>query len=336
MNQQATNAQFTQRRLTSSRAMCEAIAHEMRVDPGVFVMGEDVAALGGVFDNTQGLLEEFGPERVRDTPISETAFIGAAVGAATAGLRPIVDLMFVDFLGVCFDPIFNLAAKNNYFSGGVVNVPMVLTTAIGGGYGDAGQHSEVLYATFAHMPGLKIVSPSNAYDAKGLMTTAIRDLNPVIYMYHKGLQGLGWLPTETGAMTAVPEEDYSIPFGRAAVKRHGKDVTVVALGMMVHRALEAAQTLAEAGIESEVIDLRSIVPLDIETIINSVNKTKRLVVIDEDYRNCGVPAEIIAEIAERDPGVFSAPPRRVTYPDIPIPFQPGAGAPCFARYSTYS
>ena len=179
------------RRLTIARAMSEAIAQNMRADPTVFVMGEDIGKLGGVFGTTQGLLEEFGEERIRDTPISETAFIGAAVGAATQGMRPIAELMFVDFFGVCMDAIYNLAAKNAYFSGGAQPCPMVLMTAVGGGYSDGGQHSQCLYGTFAHLPGMKVVSPSNAYDAKGLMNAAIADNNPVVFMFHKGLQGMG-------------------------------------------------------------------------------------------------------------------------------------------------
>ena len=193
-----------ERKLTIARAMAEATAQEMRKDQSVFVMGEDIGQLGGVYGNTRGLIEEFGAERIRDTPISETAFIGAAVGAAQDGMRPIVELMFVDFFGVCFDAIYNLMAKNIYFSGGNVQVPMVLMTSGGGGYSDGGQHSQVLYSTFAHLPGMKVVCPSNAYDAKGLMTTAIRDNNPVIYMYHKSLQGMGWLGTEDGATVHTP------------------------------------------------------------------------------------------------------------------------------------
>ena len=198
--------QSNERKLTIARAMAEALAQEMRGDERVFVMGEDIGALGGVYGNTRGLLDEFGAERVRDTPISETAFIGAAVGAAQDGMRPVVELMFVDFFGVCFDAIYNLMAKNIYFSGGSVKVPMVLMTSTGGGYSDAGQHSQCVYGTFAHLPGMKVVAPSNAYDAKGLMTAAIRDDSPVVFMYHKSLQGMGWLGTEPGATVHTPEE----------------------------------------------------------------------------------------------------------------------------------
>lgn len=311
---------MAQRNLTISNAMSEAIGQEMEADPKVFVMGEDVGIYGGIFGSTTGLYQRFGGERVRDTPISETGFIGAAVGAAMAGMRPIVELMFVDFFGVCMDPIYNLAAKNIYFAGGNVRVPMVLMTAVGGGYSDGGQHSQTLHATFAHMPGLKVVVPSNAYDAKGMMISAIRDDNPVVYMFHKGLQGLGWMTSPQTAMANVPNEAYVVPFGECAVRRKGADVTIVALGLMVHRALEAAAALEKDGIDAEVVDLRSLVPLDREGIFRSVEKTGRLVVADEDYISYGVTAEIIASIAERDARVFKSSPKRVAYPDIPIPF----------------
>ena len=320
MNEQVSSVVANERRLTIARAMAEAIAQEMRTDPSVFVMGEDIAQLGGVFGNTRGLLDEFGAERVRDTPISETAFIGAATGAASDGMRPVVELMFVDFFGVCFDAIYNCMAKNAYFSGGNVKVPVVLMTSTGGGYSDAGQHSQCLYATFAHLPGMKVVTPSNAYDAKGLMTSAIRDDNPVIYMFHKALQGMGWLGTEPGATVHVPEEVYEIPFGKAAVARQGKDVTIVGVGMGVHNGLKAAEKLAENGVSAEVVDLRTLVPLDRDTVFNSVAKTGRLIVVDEDYKSYGVSGEIIATVAERDASVLKAAPQRVTYPDIPIPF----------------
>lgn len=316
----AIKPQVNERRFTIARAMAEAIAQEMRVDPSVFVMGEDIAQLGGVFGNTRGLLEEFGSERIRDTPISETAFMGAAVGAASDGMRPIVELMFVDFFGVCFDAIYNLMAKNVYFSGGTVNVPVVLMTSTGGGYCDAGQHSQTLYGTFAHLPGMKVVCPSNAYDAKGLMVSAIRDNSPTIYMFHKGLQGMGWLGTEAGATVHVPEESYAIPFGKAAVVREGTDVTIVGVAMGVHNGLKAAEKLAAEGVSAEVVDLRTLVPLDRDTVFNSVKKTGRLIVVDEDYKSYGVTGEIIATIAERDISVLKASPQRVAYPDIPIPF----------------
>lgn len=308
------------KRLTIARAMADAIAEEMRVDRRVFVMGEDIGPLGGVFGNTRGLIEEFGPERVRDTPISETGFIGAAVGAAMDGMRPVVELMFADFVGVCLDIIYNAAAKNCYFSGGSVNVPMVLMTSTGGGYSDGGQHSQCLYGTFAHLPGMKVVVPSNSYDAKGLMTAAIRDPNPVIYMFHKRLQGMGWLGTEKGATVSCPETSYTVPIGKAKTVREGSDVTVVSLGWGVHIALHAADALAKEGVDVEVLDLRSLVPLDRDHVFASVRKTGHLVVVDEDYQSYGVTGEIIATVAERDISVLKSSPQRVAYPDIPIPY----------------
>lgn len=309
-----------ERRLTIARAMAEAMQQEMQRDPTVFVMGEDIGGFGGIFGNTRGLFEEFGKERVRDTPISETGFISAAVGAAMDGMRPVVELMFVDFFGVCFDAIYNQMAKNTYFSGGNASVPMVLMTSTGGGYSDAGQHSQCLYGTFAHLPGMKVVSPSNAYDAKGLMTAAIRDDNPVVYMFHKGLQGMGWLGTKAGATVNTPEEEYTVEIGKAKVVRKGTDVTLVGLAMGVHNALKAADKLAEDGISAEVVDLVSLVPLDRETVINSVAKTGRLIVVDEDYHSYGVSGEIIATVTEHDISKLKASPARVTFPDVPIPY----------------
>lgn len=313
------NQKDKKRKLTIAKAMSEALGQAMTADENVFVMGEDVGPLGGVFGTTGGLFEKFGAERVRDTPISETAFIGAAAGAATLGMRPVVELMFVDFFGVCMDVIYNMAAKNAYFSGGTQPVPMVLMTSVGGGYSDGGQHSQCLYATFAHLPGLKVVVPSNAYDAKGLMMAAIRDDNPVVFMFHKSLQGMGWLGTVQGSITDVPEEAYEVPIGKAEIKRPGTDITLVGLGATLHQALEAAVELEKDGIEAEVIDLRSLVPLDRDALIKSVTKTGRLVVIDDDYMSYGLSGEIITSVVEA--GVtFKAPPRRVAYPDIPIPF----------------
>lgn len=315
-----TIVKSNERKLTIARSMAEALAQEMRIDPTVFVMGEDIGTLGGVYGNTRGLIEEFGPERVRDTPISETGFIGAAVGAAQDGMRPVVELMFVDFFGVCFDAIYNLMAKNIYFSGGHLKVPMVLMTSTGGGYSDGGQHSQCLYGTFAHLPGMKVVAPSNAYDAKGLMTAALRDDSPVVYMYHKGLQGMGWLGTEPGATVHVPEDSYTVEIGRAKVVREGRDVTIVSLGIGVHHALKAADTLAQQNVSAEVVDLRSLVPLDRDTIRASVAKTGRLIVVDEDYHSFGVSAEVIASVVEHDLSVLKAAPVRVAYPDVPIPY----------------
>jgi len=315
-----TGTKTNERKLTIARSMAEALAQEMRVDPTVFVMGEDIGQLGGVYGNTRGLFDEFGAERVRDTPISETAFISAAVGAAQDGMRPVVELMFVDFFGVCFDAIYNLMAKNIYFSGGKLKVPMVLMTSTGGGYSDGGQHSQCLYGTFAHLPGMKVVAPSNAYDAKGLMTAALRDDSPVVYMYHKGLQGMGWLGTEPGATVHVPEEDYTVEIGKAKVVREGRDVTIVSLGIGVHQALKAAEKLAQQNVSAEVLDLRSLVPLDREAIRASVAKTGRLIVVDEDYHSYGVSGEVIATVVEHDISVLKKSPVRIAYPDVPIPY----------------
>ncbi|ADD07559.1 2-oxoacid dehydrogenase E1 component beta subunit (plasmid) [Natrialba magadii ATCC 43099] len=316
---QQESTQTVDRELTMSRAMVEAIADEMRTNEEVFYMGEDVADYGGIFDSTQGLLDEFGHDRIMDVPISETAYLGAAVGAAQAGMRPIAELMFVDFFGVAMDQIYNQMAKNTYMSGANVTVPMVLTAAVGGTYNDAAQHSQTLYGTFAHLPGMKVVVPSTAYDAKGLMHNAIRDDDPVVYMFHKRLMGIGWMPAPDGPKTPVPEEAYTIPFGSADVKREGADVTVVTLGLHVHRALEAAETLAEDDIDTEVIDLRTLVPVDTDTILESVEKTGRLVVVDEDYRSYGVTSEIIARVAEADLASLEA-VDRLAVPDVPIPY----------------
>ena len=309
------------RKLTMAQAISEAIGIELARDPNVFVMGEDIGKYGGIFGATGGLLERFGPERIMDTPISETAFIGAATGAAAAGMRPIVELMFVDFFGVCMDQIYNHLAKNTYMSGGAVRLPVVLMTAIGGGYNDAAQHSQCLYATFAHVPGLKVVVPSNAYDAKGLMLQAIRDDNPVMFMFHKGIMGLPWMAYFEGSTTEVPEGDYTIPFGKARVVREGTDLSIVTLSQMVHKAEIAARQLADAGLSAEVIDLRTLVPLDRDAVLESVGKTGRLLVVDEDYRSFGLTGEISAIVAENlDRLALRSPVRRLAVPDVPIPY----------------
>ena len=308
------------RRLTTAKAISEAIAQEMERDPEVFVMGEDVAAYGGIFGATTGLLDQFGPTRIIDTPISETGFIGAGIGAAVEGMRPVVELMFVDFFGVCMDQIYNHMAKIHYESGGHVTVPMVLMTAVGGGYSDGAQHSQCLWGTFAHLPGLKVVVPSNPYDAKGLMTSAIRDDNPVLYMFHKGVMGLPWMAKNPRSIGPVPAESYEVPIGKAAVARPGRDVTVVSLSLSLQRCLDVADELAGEGLEAEVVDLRSVVPLDREAILESVGRTGKIVVVDEDYRSFGLSGEIAATIVESDPGLLRAPFTRVAYPDVPVPY----------------
>ena len=309
-----------ERRLPMFKAIAEAIDQEMERDPSVFYMGEDVGVYGGIFGVTQGLYEKYGPERIRDTPISEAGFIGAAVGAAAVGMRPIVELMFVDFMGVTFDQIFNHMAKNHYMSGGQVKMPVVLTTAIGGGYSDAAQHSQVLYALFAHVPGLKVVVPSNSYDAKGLMIQSIREDDPVVYMFHKGVLGLPWMPYPETALTHVPEEPYTIPLGKARIVRRGRHATIVSSALMVHRALEAAEKLEKEGISVEVIDVRTLVPLDRKTIIESVKETGRLIVVDEDYKSYGLTGEVVASVVEEAHTYLKAPAKRIAVPDVPIPY----------------
>lgn len=309
-----------QRIIPMYQAIAEAIRQEMERDPSVFVMGEDVGVYVGIFGATYELWKRFGDERVRDTPISEMGFVGAAVGAALEGMRPIVEVMFVDFIGACFDQVLNHMSKITYMSGGQLKIPVVLMTAIGGGYNDAAQHSQCLYSLFAHLPGLKVVVPSTPYDAKGLMIQAIRDDNPVVYCFHKGLMGLPWMTILEATWAPVPEEPYTIPFGVADIKREGKDVTIVAVAMMVHRALEAAEMLAKEGIEVEIIDLRTLVPLDKEAVIRSVKKTHRLLVVDEDYKSFGLSGEIVSLVAEEALEYLDAPPRRLAVPDVPIPY----------------
>jgi pyruvate/2-oxoglutarate/acetoin dehydrogenase E1 component len=314
--------------ITFREAINEAIRLEMRRDPTVILMGEDVAggarlphvegrgeeAWGGVLGVTKGLAKEFGRSRVLDTPISESAFIGAAVGAATTGLRPIAELMFVDFFGVCMDQIFNQGAKLRYMFGGKAKVPMVIRTMIGAGFRAAGQHSGCYYSVFTHMPGLKTVVPSTPYDAKGLLISAIRDDDPVIFFEHKLLYDMEG---------EVPEGEYTIPLGQADIKREGRDVTVVAIGRMVHIALEAAERLAAGdGISLEVVDPRTLSPLDEETIINSVKKTHHLVVVDEDNPRCSLAADIVALVATRAIEYLDGPPQMVTAPHTPVPFSP--------------
>ncbi len=307
------------RRVTTAKAISEAIALEMRADPEVFVMGEDVGPYGGIFGSTGGLWDEFGSERIIDTPISETGFIGAGIGAAVEGMRPVVELMFVDFFGVCMDQIYNHMAKIHYESGGNVKVPLVLMMAVGGGYSDAAQHSQCLWGTFAHMPGLKVVAPSNPYDAKGLMAAAIRDDNPVLFLFHKGVMGLPWMAKNPRSIGPVPEEAYTVPIGKAAVAHEGSDVTVVSVSMSVQHCLDVAEAL-EGTSSVEVLDLRTIAPLDREAILASVGKTGRLVIVDEDYKSFGMSGEVVATITDRDPRMLKGPVQRVAYPDIPVPY----------------
>ncbi len=311
---------MTERLLTQAKAIAEAIAQEMERDPRVFVMGEDIGAYGGIFGATDGLLNKFGPERIMDTPISETGFVGAGVGAAMEGMRPVVEIMFADFTGAVLDQLLNHMAKIHYMSGGEVKVPMVVMLAMGGGYSDAAQHSQCLYGMFAHIPGIKIVVPASPYDAKGLMIQAIRDDGPVMYFFHKGTQGLGWMTPNPRATGPVPEEPYTVPFGVADVKRKGDDVTIVSLGLTLHRSLDAAEKLAAEGVEAEVIDLRTVVPLDKKTVIESVKKTHRLLIVDEDYKSFGLSGELSALVAEEALEYLEPPVKRLAVPDVPIPY----------------
>ncbi len=310
-----------QRNLTMARAGREAVIWEMHKNPDIFMIGEDVATFGGVFGTADGLGKIFGPERIIDTPISETGFIGLATGAAMGGMRPIVELAYIDFIGVCFNAIANLAAKTHYMSGGQIKVPMVLMVGVGAGYNNAAQHSQVIYSLLAHMPGMKVVMPSNAYDAKGMMHTALRDDNFTIFLINKNTAGIGFLgrPIQT-TINSVPEEDYTVPFGKANIVREGSDVSLIGLGWTLHESLKAADMLAEKGVSAEVVDVRSLVPLDRETILGTVQKTGRLVVSDEDYLSFGLSGEVVASVVERDHTALKAPAQRVCFPDVPIPF----------------
>jgi len=310
------------RTITFQQAISEALSQEMARDPSVIVMGEDNVggmgadgekdAWGGVLGVTKGLYPKYG-ERVMDTPISESAFIGAAIGAATAGMRPVAELMFIDFMGVCFDQIFNQAAKFRYMFGGKAETPVVIRTMVGAGFRAAAQHSQMLYSIFTHIPGLKVVIPATPYDAKGLMIQSIRDNDPVIFCEHKMLY------TVQGE---VPEEIYTIPFGEANVVRDGKHVTLVTLGRMVHVALEAASNLAKNNIQCEVIDLRTTSPMDEDTVLESVGKTGRLVVVDEANPRCNIATDVSAIVAEKAFGALKAPIAMVTAPHTPVPFSP--------------
>jgi pyruvate/2-oxoglutarate/acetoin dehydrogenase E1 component len=299
------------RKITYRQALNEAIYEEMDRDVTVFVMGEDVALYGGIFKVTEGLLDKFGQDRVRDTPLSETAIIGGGVGAAITGMRPICELMLADFVSVCFDEIINKAAKWKYMHGGVQNVPLVIRAPIGAKGGGGAEHSQSPEAFFLHAPGLKVVLPSTPYDAKGLLKSAIRDDDPVIFFEHKLLYSMEG---------EVPEEEYTIPLGSADVKREGTDVTVVATSLMVNKALSAAELLKDKGISAEVLDLRSLVPLDKEAIFGSVRKTGRLVIVHEAGKRGGSGAEISAIVSENIFDSLKAPVKRVAAPDVPIPY----------------
>ena len=301
------------RELTFAEAIREALAEEMRRDSRVFIMGEDVAEAGTPFKVLSGLVEEFGTQRVVDTPISEAGFTGLAVGAAMTGLRPVVDIMFGDFLTLTMDQMVNQAAKVHYMSGGKWKVPMVLRTTLGAARRSAAQHSQSLHAWFSHVPGLKVVLPSTPRDAKGLLKTAIRDENPVVFFEDKMMYKL---------KGPVPAEEYTIPLGVADVKREGHDVTIVATSSMVQLALGAAVLLEEIGISAEVIDPRTTWPLDEKTLIESAKKTSRAIVVDEGYRRYGVTAEIAAVIAEGAFYNLDAPVKRLGAMHVPIPFSP--------------
>ena len=308
---------------TFRQALNEALHLEMSRDKNVIVFGEDVCggtggtgekdAWGGAFGVTKGLLSEFGPDRIMDTPITESAFVGAAVGAAMTGLRPVTEIMFVDFLGVCFDQIFNQAAKVRYMFGGKADMPMVLRASYGAGASSASQHSQALYPIFTHIPGLKVVVPSNPYDAKGLLINAIRDEDPVIFLEHKMLYDIS---------AEVPDEAYTVPFGEAGIIREGEDVTLISLGKMVNVCQEAANELAKENVAASILDLRTISPLDEETILEFTEETGRVVIVDEAYPRCGVAADVSSIIVEKAFSYLKAPIKKVTPPHSPVPYAP--------------
>lgn len=301
------------REITLSKAVNEAIAEEMRRDPTIFLMGEDVAEAGTPFKVLSGLVEEFGTERIVDTPISEPGFMGLAVGAAMTGSRPIVDLMFGDFIFLVMDQLCNQAAKTHYMSGGKLSVPLVLRTNLGATRRSAAQHSQSLHALVAHIPGLKVAMPSSAYEAKGLMKTAIRDENPVVIFEDKLMYN---------DKAPVPEEEYLIPFGEANILREGRDITLIGTSSMVQVCEKAADMLAEQGIEAEVIDPRTLVPLDENSLINSVKKTSRAIVVDEGHQSYGITGEIASRLNEKAFYYLDAPVQRMGAMDVPVPFSP--------------
>lgn len=299
-------------------AICEAIDEEMERDERVLLLGEDVGFLGGNFKTSVGLLNKYGDLRVKDTPISEAGFVGMGTGMALTGLRPIVELMFSDFLLVAADQVINNAAKITYMSGGQVSVPMVIRTPIGGGRSSAAQHSQSMQAMVSHFPGLKVVVPSTAQEAKGLLKTAIRDNNPVLFFEHK---------MEYSNKYMIDDVVEPIPFGKANIVREGKDITIVATSSQVKKSLEAAEKLEKEGISAEVIDLRTIVPMDRETMIESVKKTGRLLVVDEAYEKCGIGAEVGADLMEDVFYYLDAPIGRIGTPNVPLPFSPALELP---------
>jgi pyruvate/2-oxoglutarate/acetoin dehydrogenase E1 component len=297
--------------ITFVESLRMTLKEEMQKDPSLMLIGEDIGRYGGIFGVTKGLLEEFGPHRVRSTPISESAIIGSALGAAMTGIRTVAEIMYIDFTTCAMDQIVNQVAKMRYMSGGKAKIPLVIRTQEGGGRSNAAQHSQSLEALFYHIPGLKIVMPSTPHDARGLLKTAIRDDNPVMFIEHKLLYATKGL---------VPDEEYLIPFGQADIKRKGKDVTVVAISYMVTKALKAADRLAGEGIEVEVIDPRTLVPLDLETLLQSVRRTNRVVVVHEGCRRGGIGAEIASQIQEEVFDYLDAPIQRVGALSVPIPY----------------
>jgi pyruvate/2-oxoglutarate/acetoin dehydrogenase E1 component len=299
--------------MTYMEALRDGMRQAMLKDPNVYIAGEDVGAFGGCFGQTGSLFEEFGPKRVIDTPITETAIIGSAVGAASAGLRPIVEIMFIDFMGVCMDEILNQAAKMRYMFGGKAKLPIVIRTPCGAGISAAAQHSQSLEAWFAHIPGMKVVMPATPADAKGLLMSAVADDNPVLYIEHKILLGV---------KGEVPEGEHYVPIGKATVAREGSDVTIITWSAMVQKALAAAETLDKEGVSAEVLDLRTISPLDKEAILKSVEKTGRAIILHEATLTGGVGGEIAAIIADEGFDYLNAPIKRVAAPDCPIPFSP--------------
>ena len=301
------------REITYAEAIREALREEMIKDPNVILMGEDIAAYGGAFKVTDGFLKEFGPERVRDTPISEAAIVGAAIGASLMGLRPVAEIMYMDFLPIGLEQICNQAAKMRFMSGGQLRVPIVIRTQYSLGRAHGAQHSQYIPSWLLQVAGVKVALPSTPYDAKGLLKTAMRDGNPVMYIESSLLYRV---------KGPVPEDEYTVPFGKTDVKREGSHVTVVAISRMVRESIAAAEILKEQGIEAEILDPRTIQPLDIETVVNSVKKTGHLAIAEDDSKTGGVGAEIAASIAERAIDYLDAPIVRIAAPDIPIPFSP--------------